>query len=321
MIAVDAMGGDNAPDVVVEGALSCVKKSGLHVCLFGDEKVLSSKLDALDSSWKNYNITIKNTHEIIDMHEEPVSSVRKKQGSSLVQAVNSVKNGTCRAVMSAGNSGAVMAAATLLFGRVSGVDRPALACLLPGLSRPTICLDLGANVDCKAKNLYQFAHLGVRYAHDLLGVKNPSVGLLANGEEDSKGSELTKEAFLLLKDSDLNFVGNIEPGHVMTNKVDVLLSDGFVGNIFLKTFEATVGLCISIVKKDFWKDHAQMIETRVWTRVSEKECSAPRGGAILLGVKKPTVIVHGNASAKAIERAIMFTDTIVKKIDVSTYSL
>jgi len=300
VIAIDAMGGDFAPEAVLEGSLRYVKATCTPVCLFGPQDELRRVLDQLDSGWEQYPISIMNAPQIISMGQEPVQAVRLMPDSSLVRAVASVRDGDCRVALSAGNSGAMMAAALFLIGRNKGVERPALVGLLPGASGATVCLDLGANADCKANNLYQFAHLGVQYAQDFLDRDRDdiTVGLLSNGEEPGKGSLVTKEAFALLQKSFLNFVGNVEPQHVLAGKVDVVVSDGFAGNVLLKTFEATVWLCGKKKEHSFGKS----------------------GGALLLGVKKPVVIVHGNASVSDIEKAIRFAQKI-SLVNVESYTI
>jgi glycerol-3-phosphate acyltransferase PlsX len=188
-----------------------------------------------------------------------------------------------------------MAASLFFIGRKKGVERPALVGLLPACNGPVVCLDIGANADCKPEHLCQFAHMGVEYARETLRLINPTVGLLSNGEESSKGSALTKQAFVELQKSGLNFIGNIEPGDVFQNKVDIVVCDGFAGNIFLKTFEAVL----------------RLFGTGGCASAKEILYLEEQGGALLLGVKKPTIIVHGNASARVVERAILFAHQTV----------
>jgi glycerol-3-phosphate acyltransferase PlsX len=314
MIAIDAMGGDFAPQAVVEGVLSCMKnniQSGIKVCMFGPEKIVSDLLSKLDPDWQKYNIVIQDTSELIGMNDEPVQAFKVKKNSSLVRAVKAVAVGDCKAVVSAGNSGAMAVASLFLIGRNKGVDRPALVGLFPVEKGYVVCLDLGANADCKANNLYQFAQLGSKYARDMLKIDNPIVGLLSNGHEVSKGSALTKEAFEVLNDAKINFFGNVEPHHVFSGKVDVAISDGFVGNIFLKTFEATAGACYSILqgRDDIKKE------------LKKRLSLSKQGGALLIGVKKPVLIVHGNASAKIIENSILFVTKIISEVDVENYKV
>lgn len=310
MIAIDGMGGDFAPDVVVQGTLQCVKTMNIPVCLCGPEALLRGKLDALDSGWEKYPITLVDADQVVEMGEEPVQAVRSKPNSSLVKAVTCVKEGTCQAVISAGNSGAVMAAGLFLVGRCQGVERPALVGILPTVSGFVVTLDLGANADCKAKHLYQFACLGAQYARDVLSIESPRIGLLSNGEEPGKGSLLTKEAYKLCLKADFDFVGNIEPAHLFQGRVDVVVADGFTGNILLKTFEAT----------------SQMLRKSIPSPVEDESQGetirfGKEGGALLLGIKRPVIVVHGNAQAKNIEQAIRFAYDVTKKIDLKKYCL
>ena len=298
MIAIDAMGGDFAPQEILAGAL----QSSVPVCLFGPEDLLVSQLDLLDPMWRDKDIKIVDAPQIIEMGEEPVQAFRRKRHSSLVEAISSVQDGTCSAVISAGNSGAVMAASLFLIGRNDGVDRPALVGTIPGVDGPVVCLDLGANADCKPKNMFQFGELGSRYAKDFLNIESPKIGLLSVGEERTKGSMLTKEVFCLLEELP-GFVGNVEPRDVLKNKIDVLVTDGFSGNVLLKTFEATVSFCSSRYQ------------------VEEERTSMGDGGALLLGIKRPVIIAHGSARAKDIVRAIKFADKVTQLVDVKKYSL
>lgn len=282
MIAVDAMGGDNSPDQIVLGSL-LASKEGISVNLFGQEQKIISLLDKYDTSWRDYDISICDSSQIIEMAEEPVAAIRKKNQSSLVRAVGSVKQKICSAVVSAGNTGAFMAAATFILGRQPGILRPPIAGILPTLkkNKKVLCLDIGANVDCKPEYLLQFAHLAKKYAHVVFGLDNPRVALLSNGHEEGKGNSLVKQAHQLLKESDLNFIGNVEPYVVFDDCADILVSDGFSGNIFLKTIEACA--------QHFITDDYEI----------------GKDGALLLGVNGIVVAVHGNADAQAIKKAII----------------
>jgi glycerol-3-phosphate acyltransferase PlsX len=287
VIAIDAMGGDFAPREIISGVLEYVQTGGsAKLCVFGPKNELQSLAN-------EQQVTIVDTHEIIGMGDEPVKAVREKRDSSLVKAIESVAKEECMAVISAGNSGAMMAAALFFIGREKGVERPALIGLLPSSEKPVVCLDLGANPDCKAKHLHQFAHLGVRYAQNIVGIKNPTVGLLSNGEEPTKGSLLTKEAFLMFEqDKKIQFVGNVEPWHIFKNKADVVVCDGFAGNVLLKTVEAV----------------ARIEECKKLRR-------AQHGGALLIGIKKPVVVMHGNSTAKDVIHAIAFTEKIIESLE------
>lgn len=297
MIAIDAMGGDYAPASIIEGSLFAAKL-GVPVMLCGPEVLIRSHLSLFDPAWRAFPILIGDAAEVIGMAENPVYSVRKKINSSLVQAVMCVKDGRCSGVVSAGNSGAFMAAAVFLLGCSPGVERPAIAGLIPAAHGPVVALDLGAQISCRAQHLVQFAHMGVEYAKKVLACGNPRVGLLANGEEDEKGSVLGKEAFQLLKSEPINFVGNVEPVHVLANVVDVVVTDGFTGNIFLKTIEAIYAL--------------NPIPNSIKT-TNESLCSIATQmmgvGAQLLGVNGNVIVCHGNSSAVTISKAIQFAYT------------
>jgi phosphate acyltransferase len=289
VIAIDAMGGDFAPREIVTGAFLSAKDDAIPLTLFGNKEVIEGILNELDSNWRNLPLKIVHMPLEVAMGEEPVQAVKTKRDSSLVGAVLSVRDGVCDAVISAGNSGAVMAASLLLIGREEGIDRPALIGVIPGLKKPTLALDLGANADCKPINLFQFAQLGVRYAKEYFKISNPIVGLLSNGEERGKGSLLTKEAFLMLENAKpgINFFGNVEPLHILENKVDIVVCDGFTGNVLLKTFEATLAVCGD-------------------NNMKSKLESVKHGGALLVGIKKRVIISHGNARAIDIVRAVRF---------------
>ncbi len=293
MIAVDAMGGDRAPKEIIKGALFAAKKQ-IPVMLFGDKQQIHLILNELDLSWNKYQINISHSSQIIEMADEPSSAVRNKTKSSLVEAVNSVKSGQNLAFVGAGNSGAIMVAATFILGRQKGIIRPAIIGELPVCSKRVLCLDLGANTDCRPEYLFQFAQLGNTQAKKM-GIKNPKIALLSNGHEEGKGSMLVKDTFVLLSnDSSLNFIGNIEPYGIFKNQADVVVSDGFSGNILLKTIEALAG--ISGVKK-----YASGMDV---------------GGALLAGVNGTVVITHGDANHQAIERAIMFAFNNIEKENI-----
>ncbi len=294
MIAVDAMGGDHAPDQIVKGVLLAAKKQ-IPIMLFGQEQQLISILQSHDLSWQKYNILICNTTQIAEMAEEPSYVFRKKRDSSLIKAIEYVKNGICNAVVSAGNSGVIMFASTLILGRQDGIERPAIIGELPVCKKRVLCLDLGANADCKPEYLLQFAYLGDSQAKKVLGIENPRVALLCNGHEDGKGSILIRKAFELLKKSDLNFIGNIEPYGIFKNMTDVLVCDGFSGNILLKTIETL----------------AEIFSVKKYSLGQQK------GGALLAGVNGNVVIAHGNADSKAIERAIVFAFNNIERENIN----
>jgi len=304
------MGGDFAPFAILEGAIKSAQ-SGIPILLVGPKDLILDYLISLPCDWKSLPLEIEDSHQMIEMGEEPVKAVLSKKQSSLVLAVNSVKVGKSRAVLSAGNSGALMAAATFILGRVEGIDRAPIAGFLPGLKGGVLCLDLGANTECKPTSLEKFAELGSKYLQTSLNIKNPKIGLLSNGSENGKGSALVKEAFKLLEKSNLNFIGNVEPKDIIENKADIVVCDGFSGNVLLKSFEAMTFMfremfALQLAKendpakkividnwgKSFWENVASLAD---WTK---------QGGGLLLGVNGTVVVAHGCSNAIAIENAI-----------------
>ena len=306
VVAVDAMGGDFAPDAVLDGALLAAGQ-GASICLFGDKKQLELLLDQRDAAWRTHSITLADAPECIAMDDEPVTSVRTKTQSSLVQAVQSVKDGRCQAVLSAGNSGALMAAALLLLGRQKGVKRPAIAGFVPSSKGAVLMLDMGANTECRAEHLAEFAVMGDRYAREHLGNSSPTVALLSNGHESGKGSQVTKEAFRLIsQNSMINFLGNIEPYGIMNGDADVVVTDGFSGNILLKTMESTY----SYFKSEFrraCRQNGDLEKSGVpfMRSIAQKADVREQGGACLLGVNGQVTVCHGNADSFAIKQAIV----------------
>ncbi len=305
MIAIDVMGGDLAPNASLEGALRAARKK-VPILLCGPKDKIITILEELDGKWRSYHIEFYDTPDVIEMGEEPLAAVSKKQQSSLVVAVKNISEGAASACVSAGNSGALMVASVLMLGKVEGVERPAIASFLPGRKKSTLCLDLGANTECKPSHLVHFAYLGVEYISKKFGIKNPRVGLLSNGSEPSKGSSLTKEAFSLLKESKLNFIGNCEPCDIVQDKADVLVCDGFSGNILLKSFEAMSQEMLAWFSDEFEQaDHESKEKAfRAIAHIKEKVDWRQQGGALLLGVRGTVVVAHGSSNADAIENAI-----------------
>lgn len=289
MIAIDALGGDFAPQAILEGALRA-SRTRIPIALFGQAERIVPILDQLDSNWRTLPISLFSTSEEILMTEEPAMAVRRKRDSSLVRAVNAVADGTCSAVVSAGNSGALMIAAMFILGKNDRIERPAIAGSFPtGENKSTLVLDLGGNVDCKASHLLHFADLGVEYLTSKMQNKQlaPRVGLLCNGTEENKGSMLIKEVHQLLKQSSYHFIGNLEPFNILQGDADIIVCDGFTGNIFLKTLEA----CNKNIEQS-------------------GTFSAIPGGAQLLGVKGTVIVAHGNSSASSIQKAIQLAHQI-----------
>jgi glycerol-3-phosphate acyltransferase PlsX len=306
-IAVDAMGGDHGLSPTVEGALQATKESSVSVILVGDQPAIQAQLDRL--SGKKTNIAIFHASQVVGMHESPALSARKKRDSSIWKATELVKTKQADALVSAGNTGATMVAAFFLLGSIAGVERPAIAATLPTRQGKAIMLDVGATVDCTPRQLYQFGIMGHEYGKQLLALERPRVGLLSIGEEDTKGNEVTKEAFKLLKESHIHFIGNIEGRDVYSGNADVIVTDGFIGNVALKISE---GLADAI-KKMLMKEIAQSTLGRLsylfvagpLLRLRRKTDYAELGGAPLLGVEGISMICHGRSSSKAIKNAIL----------------
>ncbi len=316
-IALDAMGGDTAPAVTVRGALEAVESFGLEVILVGDENRIKQELDSGGGSKKVSGISIQHSSEVVAMDESPSSALRRKKNSSIRVAVDLVKTGKADAVVSAGNTGAAMATSFFRLGLVQGVDRPGIATVMPGVKKPFVLIDVGATVDCKPVHLLQFAVMGNIYAGTVLGRANPRVGLLSIGEEAGKGNELTKESFKLLEDSNLNFVGNVEGKEIFSGTVDVVVCDGFTGNVVLKTAE---GLVESLAKM-FRQEISGSLLGKIGyfflraglPDVRKKLDYAEYGGAPLLGINGVCIISHGRSTSKAIRNAVGVAADSVEK--------
>ena len=306
-IAVDAMGGDHGIVPIIEGATQAIRELNTEVVLVGDQNLVQRELDRLGRF--DSRVSVHHASQTVDMHESATHVARKKRDSSIWVATSLVKSGEANAVVSAGNTGATMVSAFFLLGVIKGVERPAIAATLPTLKGTAIMLDVGATVDCTAQHLYQFALMGNEYGKYLYGKANPRVGLLSIGEEDTKGNEVTKEAFRLCKESSLNFVGNLEGRDIYTGAADVVVCDGFLGNVSLKISE---GLA-EAMKKMLMTEIAQSRLGRLslvflappLMRLRRRMDYAEFGGAPLLGVNGISMICHGRSSAKAIKNAVI----------------
>ena len=305
-IIVDAMGGDNAPMAPVEAAVRAVKELDVEIVLVGKKEVVEKELSAYD--YPNDKISIANADEVITNHEEPAKAVRSKKNASVVVAANMLKKGEGDAMLSMGNTGALLASGLLIVGRIKGILRPALATLLPSAKGPKMLIDAGANTNCKPENLVQFGIMGSIYMKNVLGIESPTVGLMSNGEEEGKGDELTKETFPLLKKAPINFIGNIEGRDVMEGTADVTTCDGFVGNVILKTVEGMGHVVSTKVKNIFMKNlFTKLGAIFVMGGLNEFKQSMDYreyGGAPLLGPKRPVIKGHGSADGKAVFSAI-----------------
>lgn len=302
-IALDAMGGDNGPAPIIEGLLLALKRNNsFSVIAVGKEELL---LPLIPQKYK-HRIEILHCEDVISMSDSATDALKRKESSAYI-AIELVKDGKADAFVSAGHSGASMSLATLRIGRIKGVSRPAIATLMPTVDKNTLVLDVGANVDCDAKNLKEFAIMGKVYAQEVLGIEKPLIGLLSNGEEESKGNEVTKEAFKLLE-SVPNFIGNVEGNDIFNGSVDVVVCDGFIGNIMLKTAEGVADTIGKIIKQNLRRSLVSILGAvlmrKVFKGLKLKVDYAEYGGAPLLGVKAPVIIAHGKSNAKAMQNAI-----------------
>lgn len=306
-IIVDAMGGDYAPNVVIEGAVDAAKEFNMEIGLVGDEariKPLLSKAKYLGD-----RISLHPAEEVIEMHEPPAASVRKKRNSSIVVGINLVKQGQGDAFFSAGNTGAVVCAATLGLGLLEGVERPGIAIVTPTLKGISLIVDVGANIDAKPLHLLQYGIMGSAYFQNIFNKQNPTVGLLNVGEEESKGTDFVKETYELLSQSKLNFVGNVEGKALFSGKCDVIVCDGFVGNVALKVTEGTaeaiqVFLKRHLLKANFLGKIGILLLKNTFKQFKKELNYAEYGGAPLLGVNGVAIIGHGRSTARAIKNAI-----------------
>jgi glycerol-3-phosphate acyltransferase PlsX len=305
-IAVDAMGGDNAPHAIIEGSVQAAREYGTSLVLVGVEDIVKQELENHDV--RGLNIEVKHASQVVDMDDLPSIALRRKPDSSIRIAISLIRDGIAHAVVSAGNTGASMAIAKVVCGTLEGVERPAIAAVIPNLKQATIVLDVGANVDSKPRHIVQFAVMGHVYAKDILNIENPRIGLLNIGVESSKGNELTKEVFEALKRTELNFIGNVEGRDVFNGKVDVVVCDGFVGNIVLKVTESFAETMGIVLKGEFSKN----VRTKAGYMLIKPEIShlkrkmdyAEYGGAPLLGINGVLIKAHGSSGAKAIKNAI-----------------
>jgi glycerol-3-phosphate acyltransferase PlsX len=315
-IALDAMGGDFAPAVTVEGAVETVNESeDIEIALVGDEPSIKREL-----SGKRYpptRLQIRHASQVVGMDEPAMAAIRKKKDSSIKRAIELVKNREADAVVSAGHSGVAMAMALFMLGASEGVHRPAIATMMPTIKGPFVLIDAGANVDCDPENLLQFALMGHAYCKTMLDNPEPKIALLSIGEEDTKGNLLTKEAFKLLKDAAIRFIGNIEGKDIFMGHADVVVCDGFIGNIVLKTSEGLAEVILKMLKREI-ADVATgrigyLLMKPALRNFRKKTDYAEYGGAPLLGINGTCIISHGRSSAKAIRNAIKAASEFSRK--------
>jgi glycerol-3-phosphate acyltransferase PlsX len=313
-IAVDAMGGDFAPQSIVEGAFLAAKNHGIRVILVGDEDQVSKELTKYPTS--KLPIFVQHASHVVAMHDSPSLVIRKMKDTSIKVAIELAKEGEASGIVSAGNSGAAMALGMYIFKKMEGVDRPAIATTHPTLKGSTVLIDSGGNVDCKSFHLVQFAMMGDVYAKYILGTKEPRIGVLSNGEEEGKGNELTREVHDILSKIDMNYIGYVEGRDLNSGEVDVIVCDGFVGNVALKISEG-LWETISAIFKWEARDNirakvAYFLMKRAMRRLEKRLDYSEYGGAPLLGVNGNLVISHGASNAKAIMNAILLASDLAK---------
>ncbi|MBI5644235.1 MAG: phosphate acyltransferase PlsX [Deltaproteobacteria bacterium] len=312
-IAVDAMGGDFAPAAVVEGAVQAANDLNIPIVLVGDRGKVEAELK---KHKPNANISVKHASEVVEMDESPAQAIRKKKDSSLKVCFDLVRNGEASAVVSAGNSGAAMAAGIFLFRKIKGVDRPAIAVSVPTMKGSAVLLDVGGNVDCKPNHLLQFAIMGEVYAKYVGGKERPRIGLLSNGEEEGKGNELTRETHTLIKKTSINYIGYVEGRDIYKGDVDVVVTDGFVGNVVLKLSEGLVEAVTSMLKQEIMASVPSkigyLLAKGAFQKLKKKVDYSEYGGAPLLGIEGVCIISHGRSNPKAIKNAILRAHEYVK---------
>lgn len=306
VVAVDVMGGDNSPVYEVDGAVKAARKWQIPVVLVGQSELVEKELAKYDT--QGLDIRVEHASEVVGMHDSASDAVRKKKDSSIRVAFNLVKSGSADAVVSTGNSGATMAAGMFVLKRIPGIDRPAIATVVPNLKDHTLVLDVGGNVDCKPPHLVQFALMGSVYASQMLDKGSPRIGLLSNGSEESKGNELTREANQILKRATLNYVGYIEGRDIYNAQADVVVCDGFVGNVVLKVSEGLAEAIGSILRQEFGSrllsKLGYLLARPALKAFKKKVDYAEYGGAPLLGVQGTAMICHGSSNSMAIMNAV-----------------
>jgi glycerol-3-phosphate acyltransferase PlsX len=327
-IAVDAMGGDHAPAVVIEGVIDYLRENSredaIRIVLVGKEKEIHKEL----KKYKNYpadRLEIIDALEEISMKEQFLSYWRRREQTSIKKAIDLVHNGKAAAMVSAGNTGAVMALAKSVLGTMKNIDRPALAIMLPTLKGNSLLVDVGANTDSKPHNLVEFAMMGKVYLENIIGIQNPRIALMNIGEEEVKGNELTKTTHNLLKQLQINFIGNVEGRDVYIGEADLIVTDGFTGNVTLKVSEGVVEVMLSMLKREIMSNIFSKIGffflKKSLKRIKKKLDYAEYGGALLLGVNGIVIIGHGSSNAKAIKNAITLSCKFVSERVLDKISL
>ena len=322
-ILLDAMGGDNSPDANIKGAVNSINKIKAEVILIGKEDIIRSKIKEFygkEIEEISDRLKIRNATEIIEMEDGPTVAIRHKKDSSMVVGFTMLKEGEGDVFISAGNSGALLTGATLIVGRIKGIDRPALAGILPAYKSRLLLIDAGSNTNCKPINLLQFAQMSSIYLKNTYGIKEPAIGLLNIGTEETKGNDLVKESYKLLKEKSeklgINFVGNVEGRDAFSGKIDAIVTDGFTGNVFLKTTEGVGKLVKTSLKESLMHNFLSKIlavpALPAIKRFSKTMDYKSYGGALFLGVKKPVVKAHGSSDALLFEYTIIQAEKFVE---------
>jgi glycerol-3-phosphate acyltransferase PlsX len=306
-IAVDAMGGDHAPSAIVDGAVAAARHLDVQIVLAGAHGAIEDALSH-HPDWRDLGLAIVDAPDVIAMSDTPAAALRRKPRASIRVAADLVTRREAAALFSAGHTGATVMASHAAFGMIPGVDRPALATTIPTRQRPAILLDAGANVECRPQHLLQFAVMGGVYARIALGAERPRIGLLSIGEEETKGNELTREAHQLLKAAPINFIGNVEGREIYSGVADVVVCDGFTGNVVLKTSEGLVDTVEALLGDElqgtFSSQVGYLLSRRAFRRFRRRVDYSEYGGAPLLGVAGLAIVGHGRSSAKAVRNAI-----------------
>jgi len=306
-IAVDSMGSDNAPYSEIEGCIEAAKAYDVHIVLVGKEDILTPILK--ESGGTGLPIEIQNATQVITMDESPALAIRKKKDSSMRVAAKLVRDKVASGLVSAGNTGAAMATSKMVFGMVPGVDRPALAAILPTLAGHAVLLDVGANIVCKPHHLVQFAVMGHLFSKIIVGVDSPRVGLISVGEEETKGNDLTREVHQALKQLQFNFIGNVEGRDIYNGRADVIVCDGFTGNVALKTSEGLIEAVMKLLKDELSRNLqakiGALLSQQSFKKLKKRLDYSEYGGAPLLGLRGVSIICHGRSSRNAIKNAIL----------------
>lgn len=313
-IAVDAMGGDNAPDVVVQGAIQAAVEWGIDITFVGDRDAIEARLADRQGM---ADIQVHHCEDRVRMDEAPLKALRQKKEASVRVAFDLVKKGVVDAVVSAGNSGATLAAAILTLGRIEGIERPALPGILPVEKGRVIVIDVGANVDCRPVHLFQFGMMADAFARASLGMNNPRIGLLSIGEEGGKGNEQVRSAHDLFRDSHLNFIGNVEGRDIFSGQVQIVVCDGFVGNVVLKLSEGLAEGMVKMLKEEMLGSLTSkaglLFNRRIFKKFMQRVDYAEYGGAPILGIKGVGIVCHGGSSVKAIKNAVKMAHDFAKE--------